>query len=144
MDVQSVLKAKGSNVVTARPTATVNTIAHRFRQERIGAIVITNEDERTVLGIISERDLVHGLSAHGPELLAMRAEQIMIREVATCAPTDNLKTVMVKMTRLRTRHIPVVEDRALCGLISIGDVVKHRLDDMEMETNVLRDYAASR
>ena len=144
MDVKSVLDSKGRRVMTARPRATIATIAHRFRQERIGALVITDDDEKTILGIVSERDVVHGLSNHGAELLAMRVEQIMTREVATCSPGDKLKTVMAQMTRLRARHIPAVENGVLCGLISIGDVVKHRLDDLEMEASVLRDYAAAR
>ena len=144
MDVKSVLDSKGTRVVTARPRTAISSVAHRFRQERIGALVITDDDEKSILGIVSERDVVHGLSNHGAELLAMRVEQIMTREVATCSPTDNLKKVMAQMTRLRARHIPVVEDGALSGLISIGDVVKHRLDDLEMETGVLHDYAASR
>lgn len=101
MDVKSVLDSKGRRVMTARPRATIATIAHRFRQERIGALVITDDDEKTILGIVSERDVVHGLSNHGAELLAMRVEQIMTREVATCSPGDKLKTVMAQMTRLR-------------------------------------------
>jgi CBS domain-containing protein len=104
----------------------------------IGAVVIS-QDGTTVLGLISERDIVHGLAEHGPWLLGMRASQVMTEKVITCTPEDSITNVMAQMTRNRVRQVPVVEGGKLRGIVSLGDVVKHRLDELELEANVLRE-----
>ncbi len=142
MKMESILKAKGAQVITALPHAKIMTIAHRMKLERIGAVVIT-EDDKTVQGIITERDVLYGLVNHGTDLFNMRAVDLMSREWPTCTRKDNIKHVMALMTQRRARHIPVIEDGRLVGLVSIGDLVKSRLEEMETEANVLRDYATA-
>ena len=89
--------------------------------------------------MVSERDIVHGLAEHGTKLLALPVSQVMTSPVVTCTPEDNVTAVMARMTRYRVRHLPVVEDGELRGIVSIGDVIKHRLDELEMEANILRE-----
>ncbi len=143
MDVASILKSKGKNVVTARPDAKIAEVVRELKDERIGALVVS-EDNIEVLGIISERDIVRGLADHGLDLLDMRVDKLMTREVFTCAPTDRTSQLMAKITDRRIRHLPVIENGALCGIVSIGDVVKVRLDEIESEANALRDYISGR
>ena len=143
MKVQAMLDAKGSKVATTRPYATIATVIRMLKLERIGALVVS-EDGETLGGIISERDIVRGLVDHGHELLEMQVAELMTRAVKTCTPEANIKDVMAEMTRSRVRHLPVLDGGKLCGIISIGDVVKSRLDDLETETNVLRDYIVGR
>ena len=139
MNVQGLLKVKGDRVVTTHPEATIQTIARRMTREGIGAIVVVNPADDRVAGIISERDIARALSEHGVELLEMRVAAVMTRSVRTCTPHDTVKHVMTVMTHSRIRHIPVIDGRRLCGIISIGDVVKNRLQERELEVNVLRD-----
>ena len=143
MKVQEMLSQKGSRVVTMRPDATISTAIRMLKLEGIGAIAVSS-DGQILQGIISERDIVHGLVTHGAELLQMRVADIMTSAVKTCTAEDNIKHVMSVMTRSRIRHLPVTERGALCGIISIGDVVKNRLEDLETEANVLRDYIVAR
>ena len=138
MNVDGILRAKGASVVTIRPDATVGNLVLGLREERIGAMVVS-EDDRTVLGIISERDVVHGLAERGPRILEARVAELMTRQVVSCTPYDTVKHAMAEMTKRRIRHLPVLRDGVLCGIISIGDVVKNRLEEMETETNVLRE-----
>jgi CBS domain-containing protein len=138
MNVDGILRGKGAAVVTIGPDATVDTLVHRLRDERIGAIVVS-EDGRAVLGIISERDVVRGLAERGSHILDMPVAELMTRQVVSCTPRDTVKQVMSEMTRRRIRHLPVLADGVLCGIVSIGDVVKNRLEEMETETNVLRE-----
>jgi CBS domain-containing protein len=138
MNVDGILRAKGAAVATIRPDATVRDLVHGLREERIGAMVVT-EDGRSVLGIISERDVVRGLAELGPKILDAPVADRMTQNVVSCRPGDGVKQVMAVMTQRRVRHLPVLCDGVLCGIISIGDVVKNRLDEMEMETNVLRE-----
>jgi CBS domain-containing protein len=93
----------------------------------------------TILGMISERDLVRGLSEHGAQLLALSVSTVMTTPVLTCTPAERVTAVMVRMTRHRVRHLPVVDGSRLAGIISIGDVVKYRRDELELEANVLRE-----
>lgn len=143
MTVESILKEKGTKVATVRPHETIGTLVAKLKLENIGAVVVS-EDGKRVDGIISERDVVRGLAAHGGELLAMTIDKLMIRDVLTCAPGDMVKDVMQTMTTRRVRHLPVVKDGHMVGLVSIGDVVKNRLEDVEMEARVLRDYITAR
>jgi CBS domain-containing protein len=138
MKIGDVLKRKGSGVVTMRPDSTIDTVVRRMRLERIGAVIIS-PDGKSVIGILSERDILHALAEHGTALLALKAEDLMTREVVTCSREDTLQSVMVKMTQRRIRHLPVVEQGQLAGIVSIGDAVKSRLEEVELEANVLRD-----
>ena len=143
MKVSDILQSKGNAVATVRPEATISTVVHRLRLERIGALVVS-EDGVKVNGIISERDVVNGLAEEGGGLLDRHVDHLMTRAVKTCGREANLRDVMTLMTNRRIRHLPVVEDGRLIGIISIGDVVKSRLQEVEMEAGVLRDaYIAS-
>jgi CBS domain-containing protein len=143
MSVQSILAHKGNRVITLPADAKVGFAAHRLRIEGIGAIVITG-DGKSIEGILSERDIVHGLTEHGAEVVDLPVSALMSRHVVTCKPGASLSDAMHLMTQHRIRHVPVVEAGALRGIISIGDVVKSRLAEMELETNVLHDYVVAR
>ncbi|MBX6323272.1 MAG: CBS domain-containing protein [Rhodospirillaceae bacterium] len=138
MKVEAVLRTKGSRVATTRPDVTVATVIHRLKVENIGALVVS-ADERTMIGLVSERDIIRGLADRGPVLLEETVDQVMSREVPTCGPQDLLTDVMIKMTRSRCRHVPVLQAGRLAGIVSIGDVLMHRLRELESETEVLRD-----
>ncbi len=139
MKVNAMLAAKGDKVVTVQPDATIATVVQMLKLEGIGALVVSDDGTR-ILGIISERDVVRALVDHGEEILKMRVSELMTRSVKTCEPDANIKDVMVEMTRSRFRHLPVERNGKLCGIISIGDVVKNRLEELEAEASVLRDY----
>ena len=141
MSIQSILDHKGSKVVTIAPDTRVGAAAHRLRLEHIGAIIITSDGR--IEGILSERDIVHGLTEHGAAVIDLPVSALMSRNVHTCRPEAEIRDVMRLMTMHRIRHVPVVENGVLRGIVSIGDVVKSRLEDMELETNVLRDYAVA-
>ena len=143
MKVETMLAVKGDKVVTLRPDATVATVIRMLKLEGIGALVVSEDGEK-ILGIISERDVVRALVDHGGEVLKVRVAELMTRSVKTCTPDANIKDVMAEMTRSRVRHLPVVRDGKLSGIISIGDVVKNRLEELETETSVLRDYIVGR
>ena len=143
MKVQAMLSAKGNEVATTLPETVISTVIRKLKLEGVGALVVS-EDGDHVVGIISERDVVRGLAEHGAELLDMRVADLMTKNVKTCSPEDDLKHVMTEMTRSRFRHLPVTEDGRLCGIVSIGDVVKTRLDELESETSVLQDYIVGR
>ena len=138
MKVQDILSEKGNRVATMRPDASIDTVVHRLRMDRIGAIVIST-DGRRIEGLLSERDIVYGLVEHGAALLEKTAADVMMHEVVTCRAQDALKDVMAKMTHSRVRHVPVVENGMLTGIVSIGDIVKHRLSEAELEASVLRE-----
>ncbi len=137
MNVESILVQKGTDVATIGPEASIKRAADWLRAKNIGALVVARDD--AVLGIISERDIVRAFSQHGEEVASMAVKDIMTHGLITVAPGDDLDRVMRLMTRHRVRHLPVTRNGKLDGIISIGDVVKHRLDDLELETNVLRD-----
>ena len=139
MTVKAILSAKGGNVFTIEPTATVGAAAKFLAVRRIGALVVTGPEQR-VVGIVSERDIVHVIAARGEHALEVPLTEIMTRKVVTCAPSDTISSIMELMTAGKFRHVPVVEQGRLTGIISIGDVVKHRLMEMEREQNALRDY----
>ncbi len=138
MKVASILKAKGTHVERARPDTTLYTVVWDLKLKGIGALVVS-EDGAAVLGVISERDIVRGLTEHGTKLLALPVSQVMTSPVVTCTPEDSITAVMARMTRHRVRHLPVLEGDKLCGIVSIGDVIKSRLDELEMEANILRE-----
>jgi CBS domain-containing protein len=141
MKVRDILAHKGSAVVTVRPDTTVATAIHRLMLERIGALVVSDDGVR-VLGIVSERDIVRAVAERGADALApdLTVEAMMTRNVLTCGLEDSIKDLMTTMTQRRIRHLPVVENGRLVGIVSIGDVVKNRLEEVELEANVLREY----
>jgi len=138
MRVAAILQAKGGAVETIRPDAKVLVAVHRLRMQNVGALVVSSDGAR-VEGVLSERDIVHGLTRHGAGLLDLDVGAVMSHGVPVCGPDDSLASVMAMMTRTRNRHVPVLEDGRLCGIVSVGDAVKHRLEEMELETSVLRD-----
>ena len=139
MSVQEILKTKGAKVVTVEPTALVSVAARRLRLEHIGALVVSS-DGSSIEGIISERDIVYGLIDHGAEVLDKPVSELMTRHPFTCSPQAGVKEAMRLMAMTRIRHLPVVKDGKLAGIISIGDVMKNRLDELELEGHVLHDY----
>jgi CBS domain-containing protein len=141
MNVETILRNKGNWVATIRPDATIADAVDMLRRERIGAIVVSDDGD-SVDGILSERDIVIALADEGTGLLSRRVEDIMTREVVTCEPGDTVGEMMAEMTNRRIRHFPVVTDGRLCGIVSIGDLVKNRLDEVEFEANSLRSFIA--
>ena len=140
MIIESILKSKGSEVRTIAPDATVAETLHRMRHERIGALVVS-EDKTSIAGIISDRGIMDAIVDRGVEVLSERVGSVMTREVFTCSRHDRVSAVMALMTNRRIRHVPVVEhDGRLCGIVSIGDVVKHRLDEIQREADAMREY----
>jgi len=137
MNVEMILREKGTKITTIAPDASVKRAADWLRAKNIGSLVVTSGN--SVLGVISEREIVHALSQYGEQVASMAVKDIMRHGLVTVAPEDDLGRVMKLMTRHRVRHMPVVRDGKLSGIISIGDVVKHRLDNLELEANVLRD-----
>jgi signal-transduction protein with cAMP-binding, CBS, and nucleotidyltransferase domain len=143
MKVASILRAKGLHVETVAPETLLSSVAWTLRSRGIGALVVVDR-QGALMGVISERDIVYGLAEHGASLLGMPVSRAMHRPVATCTPEDSVISVMAQMTRRRIRHVVVTEQGRLHGMISIGDVVKHRLDELELETNVLRETLIAR
>jgi CBS domain-containing protein len=143
MRVSDILKTKGSAVKTIAPNATLRALAQSFRKEAVGAMLVLDSENR-LQGIVSERDLARGIDEFGTSLPEMRVSDLMTRSVVTCAPEDRVAIVANVMTQRRIRHLPVVVDGIVVGLISIGDVLKHRLDEVQLEASVLRDVARAR
>ena len=141
MNVETILRTKGRAVTTIRPGETVGAAIEMLVSRNIGALV-ASEDSEKVEGIISERDIVHALARHGAGLLSLTVAQVMTRPVVTCDPAESVGELMAEMTNRRIRHLPVVQDRRLCGIVSIGDLVKNRLDEIEYEASSLRSFIA--
>ena len=139
MYVETILKRKGTNIVSTSPDETIAAVVHLLESKRIGAALVLDEAGE-VAGIISERDIVQGMARHGERIHAMKVSEMMTADVVSCRPQDTIEAVMNVMTESRFRHMPVVDDGGLCGVISIGDVVKQRIADTEMEVDVLRQY----
>jgi CBS domain-containing protein len=139
MHVKAILAGKGGQVISARPEETVAAVAARLTTNKIGAVVVLDENAQ-LAGILSERDIVGALARHGEKAITMTAGELMTRPVQSCRPEDTIEQVMQVMTKRRFRHLPVLEDGQLTGIISIGDVVKHRLELSEMEVDSLRQY----
>lgn len=143
MRVSDILKVKGSSVKTIEPNVTLKVFAQGLHAESVGAMVV-RDSAGALQGIISERDLVRGFAEYGAELQGMKVSDLMTRQVVTCSPDDGVAAVAKVMTQRRIRHLPVVVNGAIVGLVSIGDVLKHRLDEVQLEANVLRDFAIAR
>lgn len=139
MNVKAILAAKGGEIVCIEPTADLAAATQLLSANRIGAVLIRGAGGH-IAGILSERDIVRALSQHGPAALSLPIGQVMTREVTTCTEEDNIATIMERMTQGKFRHMPVVSKGKLVGLISIGDVVKQRVEEIERESDALRDY----
>ncbi len=139
MTVSSILAVKGGNVVTIEPTATLGAAAKLLSERKIGAVLVLGPGGR-IGGILSERDIVGAIAEQGQQSLDQPVARAMPRDVATCRPGDPIEQIMQQMTDGKFRHLPVVEDGKLAGIISIGDVVKQRLGEMEQESEAMRDY----
>jgi CBS domain-containing protein len=139
MTVKAILSRKGNEVLAIEPTAALAAAVKMLAQWRIGALVVTGSGRR-IVGIISERDIVRALDEKGIAVLAAAVAEVMTRKVVTCAQSETIAEIMERMTAGKFRHLPVVEQRSLVGIISIGDVVKARLGELEREQDALRDY----
>ena len=142
MQVSVLLQTKGTDVVSVSPDATAAQVAEVLTEHRIGAVVVARDDA-VLLGILSERDIVAALALRGAEVLAEPASTLMSRRLVTCQPDTTVDELMSTMTERRIRHVPVVVDGALAGLVSIGDVVKHHIATLEQETQAMHDYIAN-
>ena len=143
MSVEAILKSKGSNVFTVRPEHTVADAAALLTAKKVGVAVVCDAKGKLV-GVVSERDIVKGLSQYGKAAMEMAVRNVMSSPVVTCAPTDSVKAVMEVMSERRIRHLPVLENDDLLGIVSIGDAVNFRLHEAQLEMSVLRDFAVTR
>jgi CBS domain-containing protein len=139
MHVKNILSVKGSNVVSIEPTATLETAVRTLAQHKIGALLVLGPDRR-IIGILSERDIVRVLAEQGASALTQPLAQVMTRKVFTCSPSETIAVIMERMTAGKFRHVPVLDQDQVVGVVSIGDVVKYRLQEMEHESAALRDY----
>ena len=139
MNVETILAGKGRDVLTIAPDAVIADAVRLLGAKGVGAVVVS-ADGKKVAGILSERDIVRGLAEHGGALLDRRIDDFMTRDVETCSGRDTDQEVLALMTERRFRHVPVVEDGELVGIVSIGDVVKSRLDGIASEAEAMRDY----
>lgn len=143
MSVEAILKTKGNNIFTVRPEHSVSEAAALMAAKRVGVAIVCDTKGR-LMGVVSERDVVSGITQYGKGVLDMPVRNIMTSPVVTCMLGDSVKKVMEVMTERRIRHLPVLDGDELVGMISIGDAVNFRLNEAQMETAVLRDFAATR
>lgn len=141
MNVAGILRGKGSDVASVRPDTSVEEVVGELTTRRIGAVLVIDGD--SVVGVVSERDIVRGLAGHEGDVLTLRARDIMTSPVITISPTDTVAGAMELMTGRRIRHLPVLESGRLVGLVSIGDLVKARIEEAEREALALKDYIAT-
>ena len=141
MTIAAILRHKGHDVARVAPTATIAEVTRRLHERRIGAILVLDAADQ-LLGIVSERDIVTHLAEHGARTLEMTAAQLMTRGLQTATPTTTVAEAMAQMTQGRFRHLPVVEHGRLLGIVSIGDIVKARIDQQEQEVDSLKAYVA--
>jgi CBS domain-containing protein len=139
MTVSIILAAKGREVVSVEPNTTLTSVVALLAERRIGAALVLGVDRR-IVGIVSERDIVRALGERGPAALDDPVSRIMTRRVSTCTEGETISTIMERMTEGKFRHVPVVDQGRVVGIISIGDVVKHRLHEMECDSAAMRDY----
>lgn len=142
MNVDAILRTKGAVVETARPDWTVLQAVQRLAELGVGALVVSTDGQR-IAGIISERDVMRQIANGGHETLERPVDEVMVREVITCDRSDTVNQLMTVMTERRVRHLPVVDNGVLVGIISIGDVVKRRIEETEFEAEALRQYIAT-
>jgi len=142
MKVSDIIQTKSSEVKTIRPQASARELSVRLHADQIGAMVVSS-DGKSVEGIVTERDLAYGLAAYEMELPTVAVSRLMTQAVLVCSCEDSIIHVMRLMTQRRVGHLPVKQGAQLVGIISIGDVLKHRLNELELEANVMRDYAVA-
>jgi CBS domain-containing protein len=142
MQIDRILRTKGNAVATVSPTASVGEAARDLAQHGVGALVVSSDGE-SIDGILSERDVTRAVGTHGAGALDQRVDELMTREVTTCSRHDTVDHLAEIMTARRVRHLPVVHDGRLVGIVSIGDVVKHRLDELQHETETLHEYIST-
>lgn len=138
MTVRAILDLKGHNVVTIHPDVALSEAIRVLTERRIGSVLVMSDSG--IEGILSERDIIHALGSRGAAALDAPVSSVMTRKVVTCRRADTVAAIMEVMTEQRFRHLPVVEDGEVVGLISIGDVVKWRVGEYEAEQEALRDY----
>ena len=143
MQVDNILKSKRPAVLWVPPVLSIGEVAERLRSADVGVMIVSNDGE-LLQGLVSERDIAHGLAMHGAALLSLKVSDVMTRSVITCAPEDSVTDIARIMTMRRIRHIPVVDGGKVVGVISIGDVLKSRISEIELEASVLRDLAVAR
>ncbi|GAB4276676.1 MAG: CBS domain-containing protein [Deferrisomatales bacterium] len=143
MKVRDLLRKQSGKLVTCRPDTSVPEVAALLTEKRIGAVPVLGEKQRLV-GVLSERDLARGIAEYGAQVIELAVRDLMTREVTVCAPADSVREAMFTMSRLHIRHLPVVDEGALVGIISQRDVLKALLDQTELEVSVLRDYARAK
>lgn len=143
MRVSELLATKGSEVATIKPDAPVSELVGELTRRNIGALVVSING-KTVEGIASERDIVRSLNQGGEEILERPVRELMSSEVFTCSPEDAVDSLMATMTIHHIRHLPVVDKRALVGIVSIGDVVKTRMEELEKDRDALVNYIEAR
>lgn len=142
MRISSILRTKGNEVVTVEPDASLAEACRTLAERRIGALLIVDADGMPV-GLLSEREVVQALAAGGAAALEQPVRELMHVPVETCAPGDGIDAIMAFMTEHRIRHLPVLDAGALAGIVSIGDVVKLRVDNLESEAHALTEYIAT-
>ena len=143
MFISDVLRNKGYQVEKIHPTDSVELAVRTLSEHRIGALVVEDPWMKPV-GIFSERDFINAVARSGGAVLGFEVQQLMSTPILTCRPSDRIEAVLATMTMARIRHLPVIEDNELKGIVSIGDLVKHRLDEKELEASVLRDISRMR
>jgi CBS domain-containing protein len=139
MTVRAILSRKGNDVATIEPNAPLAAAMKILAERRIGALVVTGADQR-IVGILSERDIVRTLAERGPRALDEPLADVMTRKVVTCSQSETVCEIMERMSSGKFRHVPVVEQGRLIGIVSIGDIVKSRLEEMEREQAAMHDY----
>jgi CBS domain-containing protein len=142
MTVRDILNEKGYEVITLKPNVSVKEAVDMLAKHRIGAVVVTN-DTGVIKGILSERDIVRRMAEEGPDMLSHQVSELMTANVKVCTENHSINEVMEIMTRGRFRHLPVERDGKLAGVISIGDVVKRRIEEVQREAEDIRSYIAS-
>jgi len=141
VNVASILAVKGSAVITVKPSDTIGTLSRRLRERRVGAAIVSG-DGTTIEGVISERDIAYGVNLHEANIHKLPVSTLMTKTVVKCSPSDKIADVASTMLARNIRHLPVEEGNRLVGMISIRDVLKHRLDDLQQQTNLLRAFAS--
>lgn len=142
MKVSEILNSKVGDVITIRPNAILAGAIGQLVANKIGSMPVC-EPDGTIVGLLTERDILHGLAAHGTSIMVMRVDELMSKKVYRCTPDDTLKHIMGVMTEKHVRHLLVMVDNRLADIVSIGDVVKCQLEESQLEVDVLRDYARS-
>jgi len=143
MLISEVLRSKGDNVVKIRATDSIRLAVRMLAEHRIGSLVVEDQMAKLV-GIFSERDFINAIARDGAAVLGLNVQELMTKRIISCRSTDRVDTVLAIMTNVRIRHLPVIDDGELKGLVSIGDLVKYRLDEKELEASVLLDISRMR